>query len=103
MVYAIMSYDDEIKHQINGALYGIRARGINSDIEASAATRYNVSLDPNEQKKIIKDIEGLEKEESFAKRHPTLVKLLTIAAIVLVVGIKVAGMTPPYPLLLYVK
>ena len=87
MVYAIMSYNDGIKVQMNGAPYGINSSGINSDIESSSATRYNVSIDPNEQKRIIKDIEGLEKEESFAKRHPTLVKLLTIAAIVLVVGI----------------
>ena len=82
-----MSYNDEVKSQMHGAPYRINSSGINSDIESSSATRYSVSIDPSEQKRIIKDIEGLEKEESFAKRHPTLVKILTVAAIVLVVGI----------------
>ena len=46
-------------------------------------------IDAKEQTKKVQDIEKLKKEESFAKRHPGVIKLLVAASVLLVVGILV--------------
>ena len=55
--------------------------------EQAHANAYAPKIDPNAEIEKVKETERLKEEESFAKRHPGLIKALIIASVLLVVGI----------------
>ena len=72
---------------MNNEVYKPRFCGQAQIAEQAHANAYAPKIDAKAEKQKLKDIERLKEEESFAKRHPGLVKALIVAAVLLVVGI----------------
>lgn len=72
---------------MNNEIYKQSFCGQSQVAEQAHANAYAPKIDAKEEKKKLKNIENLKEEESFAKRHPGLVKALIIASVLLVVGI----------------
>ena len=85
-----MSFSESTTKQsldMNDEVYKHRFCGHAQVAEQSHANAYAPKIDPNTETEKLKNTERLKEEESFAKRHPGLIKALIIASILLVVGI----------------
>lgn len=72
---------------MNKEVYKQRFCGQANVAEQAHADAYAPKIDAKAEKDKLKDVERLKEEESFAKRHPGIVKALIIASVLLVVGI----------------